>query len=282
MTSRDYIYAPWLDWCPRVTIGGFEQADIEELVNRWLGASSESYAGFWKQISRIPSLSQLMHTPLLATLVLMVFRQTGKLPESKSRLYEIFVNLLSGGWDLAKGVLRESKFGERVKVLVLTTLATNLHNQRKREFYTRDLRLATSAVLPRTTEKERALLQDELVTDGLVTKSGDVLQLAHHSFQEFLAAKDLMGSPQPFRANRALEEYLSGDEWWKEVIQFYIGLSTNPTEVMTWLKDRMGQGRNQYSSRISAGQIDALCSSILDAFPEFPAETVNSLKHYIN
>lgn len=282
LTSRDYIYAPWLDWCPRVTIGGFQNADVEELVGRWLGAESESCSRFWNQIDKLPSLRPLMHTPLLATLILMVFKQTGKLPESKSRLYEIFVNLLSGGWDLAKGVLRESKFGERIKVHVLTTLSTNLHNQRRREFNAYDLRVATTSVLTRAVAKDWEMLHDELIADGLVTKSGDVLQLAHHSFQEFLTAKDSMGSPEPLRINKAVESYLCGDEWWKEVVQFYIGLSTNPNDIVTWLRERMRHAASNSSAQISAVQVEALSSAVLDTFPESRIEDLSSLKYYSN
>jgi predicted NACHT family NTPase len=70
--------------------------------------------------------------------------------------------------------------------------------------------------------KEWEVLQEELVIDGLLTKSGDVLQFSHHSFQEFLAANDFIGSPEPTRVNRALEAYLRGDDWWGQVLEFYL------------------------------------------------------------
>jgi predicted NACHT family NTPase len=93
------------------------------------------------------ALTNLMRTPLLATLIIMVFRQTGGLPESRASLYESFIKLLSGGWDLVKGVLRESKFGERVKLQVLGTLANNLQESRRREFSGQDLKKALNSTM---------------------------------------------------------------------------------------------------------------------------------------
>jgi predicted NACHT family NTPase len=54
-----------------------------------------------------------MRVPLLATLIIAVFRnpRLKKLPESKVRLYELFVELHSGGWDAAKNISRNSSYG---------------------------------------------------------------------------------------------------------------------------------------------------------------------------
>ena len=281
LTCRNYVYARWLDWLPRITIGGFEETDIKELTDRWLSPGSESNRRFSEQINKTASLKQLMQTPLLATLIIMVFRQTGKLPENKTRLYEIFISLLSGGWDLAKGVLRESKFGERAKVLVLTTLARTLQETRRREFTSDDIKKAIGATLAGSIKGDWELLTEELVIDGLVTRGGDVLQLTHHSFQEFLTAKDFMGSPEPLKANRVLEAYLGGDDWWKEVLHFYIGLTSNPTEMVTWLANRMRHIHSLSYLTMSGAQVEDLRMAVAEAFPEYSISAINTLRQYI-
>lgn len=278
LTARDYIYARWLDWLPRISLGGFEDKDIRELVDGWLGQNSESNKLFWKQISETTILNHLMQTPLLATLIIMVFRQTGKLPESKTRLYEIFINLLSGGWDLAKKVLRESRFGERIKVQVLGTLASYLQDTRRREFYTGDLKKAMSSTLSGAILNEWELLKEELISDGLITKSGDLLLFSHHSFQEFLTAKDLMSSPQPTRANRILEAYLWGDDWWKEVMRFYISLSSNPGEVLNWLTKQISYSRSLGYLTVSSSQIEYLRTAFSEAFPEYSKDQIQRIR----
>lgn len=267
LTSRDYIVGRWLSWMPRVALGGLEEGDIQELIDKWLGKNTESSKRFKRDLDSIPMLNHLMRTPLLATLIIMVFRQTGRLPESKNKLYEIFINLHSGGWDLAKRVLRPSRFGERVKVMVLSNLAGTLHERRRREFKSNDIKIAAGAVLSGAILKEWELLEQEFIVDGLIVKSGDVMQFSHLSFQEYLAAKDFMGSPQPTRINRALDSYLWGDGWWKEVIKFYVGLSTNPAEVKNWLISRLNNIKKLSLVTVSSSQVEHLLSAFYEAFP---------------
>lgn len=276
LTARDYIYAEWLDWLPRITLGGFSDEDINELVDRWLGQDTENNRRFWTQINSMAALSNLMRTPLLATLIIMVFRQTGGLPESRASLYESFIKLLSGGWDLVKGVLRESKFGERVKLQVLGTLANNLQESRRREFSGQDLKKALSSTMSGPILKDWEVLQDELIIDGLLTKSGHVLQFSHHSFQEFLAAKDFIGSPEPTRVNRALDAYLRGDDWWGQVLEFYIGISTNPTEITEWLTHQIWTLRST-SVKVSDSQLESLRGAISESFPRYSREAIKSI-----
>ena len=71
-------------------------------------------------------------------------------------------------------------------------------------------------------EKDESLI-NELIEDGIVIKSGNGFEFAHFSFQEFLAAKDLANDIRVLRIREVLRKYIDGDNWWKEVISFYIG-----------------------------------------------------------
>lgn len=269
ITARDHVFAPYLDWLPRISLGGFEESDIKALVAQWLGRKTEDSKKFYDQLHRIPALRNLMHTPLLATLIILVFRQTGRLPENRTRLYDVFIELLSGGWDMAKRVLRESEFGQRVKVMVLKTLAARLHERHRREFGQDEIRSAIRATMSDTKLADWERLKNEFIEDGLVVKSGTVLQFPHLSFQEFLTAKNYIGDPNPIRINSALEALLSGDGWWKEVLKFYIGLSGKPREIMSWLQSHIRE--NRYST-VSQAQLKDLTAAIKESFPEFPVE----------
>lgn len=247
------------------------------MVTKWLGNRSENAARFDEQLQSVPALESLMRTPLLATLVILVFRQTGRLPESKTRLYEIFIDLLSGGWDIAKGILRESKFGQRIKTMILKTLAWGLHEKRKREFNNDELKVAMQSTFSNSLFDEWKIFRDEIVEDGLIVRSGNIMQFPHLSFQEFLTAKDYVGAPQPTRINRALEAFLLGDDWWREVIRFYIGLSGKPREITEWLLLQIQQNINTKYKSIPHTRIDDLLLGILESFPEFP---LKDIAHY--
>jgi predicted NACHT family NTPase len=174
-----------------------------------------------------------MHVPLLGTLIIAVFRRMNSLPENKVKLYEMFVDLMCGGWDLAKNVARETNFGSGTKVKILTSLAGSLHVNNKREASEWEIRIAVSKVAPALTDETGALV-NEVLEDGLLMRVSSGIVFSHLSFQEFLAAKDL-NDPSGMRQANALRAFFRGNDWWREVLAFYIALSSRPEELEGWI-----------------------------------------------
>jgi NACHT domain len=274
LTSRDHVRGTWLNWLPKISLGGFDDAEVRDLVKKWLG--SKDAERFHQQLRDTPALANLMRIPLLATLIILVFRQTKRLPESKSKLYEMFIDLLSGGWDLAKSILRESKFGQFIKVQVLTVLAGKIHEQERREFGDIEIKGAIKDVLSQRILKNWENLRDELVVDGLIIRSGHVYQFSHLSFQEFLTAKGFLGDPQPKRIKRGLESLLLGNDWWREVVRFYLGLSANPREITYWLLAEIDRVANR-GHQISKDRINDVLGGVVESFPDFPIQDIIDL-----
>ena len=237
LTSRDYIYMPELQWLMRVVIGLLHEDAQRELVARVLH-NVTLIDKFYEQL-KDGALGELMGVPLLARLILLVFRQTGDLPESRTRLYSTFADLLNGGWDLAKGLLRPTRFGPAIKNFALCRLAGAAHKERKRHFNVSMLEESIKMVATALNEQDVILLRSELLRDGLLSRSGRTFYFSHLSFQEFLCASYYHGSPDRVGIEDALAAFLRGDDWWREVLNFYIGLSTNPPDLSRWLAVRL-------------------------------------------
>ena len=122
-----------MTWLPRIRFSGFGPEQIKELVSNWLDRDETMVSTFFAQLRVANVLSDMMDIPLLATLIVLVFKQTGKLPENKTRLYEMFVDLHNGGWDLAKGVQRPSRFSAAEKMFILKRIAAKMHSAQRRE-----------------------------------------------------------------------------------------------------------------------------------------------------
>jgi len=122
-----------MTWLPRVHLSGFDDAQVSELVGNWLENNESKIQIFFEQLGRSRSLKEMMTVPLLATLIVLVFKETGKLPENKTRLYEIFVDLHNGGWDLVKSVQRPSHFSATEKLFILKRIAATIHRGNRRE-----------------------------------------------------------------------------------------------------------------------------------------------------
>lgn len=236
ITARDYVYGPWMTWVTRIQLSGFDDEQVKDLVNKWLDYDAGRATLFFEQLDRSPSLRDMMTIPLLATLTVLVFKQTDKLPENKTRLYEMFIDLHNGGWDLAKGIQRASRFGAAQKMYLLKRAAARIHIVKAREMREREL---ADLITESFRDVDWRAMRDELLRDGLLVQFGATVNFAHHSYQEFLTAKYLIGDPSNANLRTYCDEYLRGSDWWQEVLCFYLDLAGKPQETRAWLEERL-------------------------------------------
>lgn len=274
ITSRSYVQGPWLSWLPRLSLSGFTETQIDRLVSEWFDGRAEEVSRFKTQLKATPALGELMRVPLIATLVILVFRQTRRLPESRARVYDVFVDLMCEGWNLAKRLLRTSRFGLRVKKAVLGKVAITAHRRKSRGFSERDIHDAVEACVAKAVCEDWTELKEELFQDGLISRSGVHCEFAHLSFQEFLAAKELLGEPTHLQLKRALADYLRGDDWWLEALRFYVGLSASPRETYDWIIKQADKLSESDTEECAGGdpndRAEALLESVIENFPEAP------------
>jgi len=235
VTARDYLHDPLLAWLPRISLAGLADAEVHSLALQWLDGNVTGTKDFIRQVRRVPAIRALVRVPLLATVTILVYKRTRRIPASRARLYLTFTNMLCGGWDLAKGIVRPSCFDLDSKMHVLSSLASELHSARLRSFTQTRFRNVARRVLSRLRSSDPDALLVEVLRDGLVTRTGSHLHFSHLTFQEFLTAKEMLGDPGSLQIARTLTMYLQGEDWWQEVLSFAIGLSENPERIARWL-----------------------------------------------
>ena len=252
VTARNHVSGPWLRWLSRIDLAELTGLQSRELVAKWLGQDSEDFTQFYDQLERARTLEPLSRIPLLCTLVIAVFKRSGALPATRASLYEVFVELMCGGWDLAKNIRRTLRFGVSQKKDVLTRLAGILHLDGRREATEHDFKVAVGDVAMSANNSWRDML-DEILEDSLVTRVGENITFSHLSFQEYLAAKDL-SDPSGRRQAFALREYIRGREWWAEVLAFYLSSSARADEMEQWVSREFKKTKSRspdYSRRMN-------------------------------
>ena len=172
VTCRDHVIGPWVSWLPRVRIAKLSEPKTRNLIEQLLDRELARIAEFYRQLEAVPTLKPLLNIPLLCTLTTSVFTGAVTLPESRTELYRIFVDLLCGGWDIAKGVKRRSEFSSVMKIMFLVRLAFELHSRTTRLASPSGVRDAIKSLQSVHLSRWEALAGD-IVQDGLLTRDGE-------------------------------------------------------------------------------------------------------------
>ena len=272
ITARDHVAGPWLSTFPRLSIDRFGPKQVQEVVTNWLDSDVDAIADINQQLDGATGLRDLMGIPLLATLIVGVFRNLHSLPRTRIKLYELFVDLHCGGWDLVRNVRRDTKYGVFDKQIVLTTFASVLHYSDKRNGSENDFKAAVRASLP-TLAKNWHTLLSEVVQDGLVQNLGDNFLFSHFSFQEFLTAK-FLSNGETRRAELAVRSFFKGNDWWREVMGFYVEFTLRPHDMLAWLRRQKEKAASKTTGAIT-GDLEArhqfLVEKLLVLFPGLTA-----------
>lgn len=272
VTARDYINGPWLNFMPRLKLSEFREGQIKKLVEGLLGEDQDQVSGFLVELEKVESLKSLMRVPLLATLIVSVFRKRKALPENRVKLYEIFLDLMCGGWDLVKNVNRPTDFGVVGKLSVLNRLAWLAHLNKKREFGIQEIKMAIKDTNAAFNSRYEQMLS-EFIQGGILIKSGTTFTFKHLSFQEYLAAKDIQGDPSGRKSKQVLQWFLQGDEWWFQPLSFYCGMLGTPQETERWIL-----GKNASYDWMTSPRIIRLIEVIIDAAPGYVSPSLPGLR----
>ena len=233
---RTYEVQPFTRDDIRQLIGGWYREVLRTLNGNRLGANpspdrlraaeTEALAEaaaqtgqLWQDLAARADLLYIASTPLLLSLVaLMHFHRQADLPKGRAKLYERCVETLVDLWDHQDKQLRLPE-----KRMVLGAVAFQLLKENRLEADLPALRGMVEPLLPRIAAQVTA---EELIRQ-ICERSGFLQEqrvgwfgFAHRSFHDFFAAAYVVEQELD-----ALLVELAGEERWREVILFAVGLA---------------------------------------------------------
>ena len=199
---------------------------VEQFIHKWFsylypgsagigGKNAEAMIG---EIKDHPAIKQLIDNPLMLTAICILYHDGKELPGQRAELYKKFIDNL---------LYRRFNDPEIVHDF-LKTLAFKMHQEGVRAV-DRAFAIGVMKDVYKTkaeeTEKEHKIRLENSFDDiepkcGLLKLEGGQYTFWHLTFQEFLTARHIVDNSRDY--GEAIAEYW-GDDWYKEVIELYIG-----------------------------------------------------------
>jgi NACHT domain len=217
-----------------VAIADFDEQQIKCFIDNWFRSHDRSAWGekCWSELTcdgHKPTM-ELAKTPLLLTLICILFLSQGELPTKRATLYDRAVSTLLSEWDASKEIVRQQRYKDldrKGKEELLSEIAyTNFINN--------NLFFQQGEVSQQIEQILREILTDQKRIDGLdvlrsieeqhgilVNRYEDTYSFSHLTLQEFLTAKYI------FEHNLNLTDLVTEhlcDKRWREVFLLFAGL----------------------------------------------------------
>ncbi len=227
----------------RCRIERFTPKDVQRFFRFWyaldrgltpeqqLDAADALYA----RVKATPATLQLASTPLLSTILVLIWRNEGDLPKRRVELYERCCRVLIERWEAShdvayQGAMADMDWEDHLRLL--TQLAYAIHSQEQRTNATREelVPLLVQALQAAGYAKEQATVTREAkqFLDALGLRSGllqymgdDRYGFAHQIFQEYLAARYVAAQPDPDYIDLVMTHL--HESWWQQVHLLTIG-----------------------------------------------------------
>jgi len=220
IAAREYQFEKFTE----VEVADFDDGQIETFVNNWFRERDESKAErLLERLKGNEPVKELAKSPLLLTLLCLVFGERNDFPPKRSELYKEGLEVLMKKWDAKRNIEREiiyKHLSPQNKEDMLGQIAFNTFVNGEYFFRQEDLQRQIKDYicnLPEASADPEALRVDsEVVLKAiehhhglLVERARNIYSFSHLTFQEYFAAREI----ERERLFERLIENISNPRW---------------------------------------------------------------------
>lgn len=214
-----------------VAMAEFDNKQIQTFIHNWFRSVPETAKNCWQKLnqSENSAAKELTQTPLLLTLICLLYQRARKFPAKRATLYEKALRVLLEEWAGEKGIPQEDLYrglDTRLKEILLSEIAHSAFTQDHLFIPRRDIAeqiqtfLAASLPDEHSINGEAVLKSIEVQHGVLVERSEGVYSFSHLTLQEYLTAQYIDDHHQ---IEQLVTQHLS-DARWNEVFLLIAGL----------------------------------------------------------
>ncbi|MBD2775964.1 NACHT domain-containing protein [Iningainema tapete] len=230
MTCRSGASDYTFDYFTEVEMADFDENQVLMFVKKWFASSEEQNLGdrFIEELERNKSIKELTTSPLLLTMLCLVFEDNYEFPKNQYSLTEDAVNILLRKWDASRRIDRNSvnKFNlpYQRKVNMLSQIAYEAFNQEPQKYFWQPRELEElihnyieniPEIAPETlTFASIVVLETIEANHGLLVKQAkDLYSFSHLTFQEYFVANYIVESRNHETLNVVIKQHLTNRQW---------------------------------------------------------------------
>ena len=247
IAAREYQFEKFTE----VEVADFDDGQIETFVNNWFRERDESKAKrLLERLKGNEPVKELAKSPLLLTLLCLVFGESNDFPPKRSELYKEGLEVLMKKWDAKRNIEREIIYKHlspqnKEDMLGLGQIAFNTFVNGEYFFRQEDLQRQIKDYicnLPEASADPEVLrLDSEVVLKAiehhhglLVERARNIYSFSHLTFQEYFAAREI----ERERHFEILMQHIT-DPQWKEVFILTAEMLRRSDDFVKMIKDRV-------------------------------------------
>jgi predicted NACHT family NTPase len=254
IAAREYMFEKFTE----VEVADFNYKQIKIFTTKWFQAKasdSDTADQFMEQLQVNPPIRELATNPLLLTLLLLEFEDSGDFPTDRAELYRQGITTLLKKWDAKRGIVRDqayknlsvSRKKDLLSQIAITTFERKDFFFKKRDFGHYIAEFICN--LPDAqTEPESLQLDSEAVLKSieaqhglLVERARDIYSFSHLTFQEYFTARKIVKTSDPQMLEKALQGLVSHitDKSWREIFMLAVGMLQSADYLLQLMKQRI-------------------------------------------
>lgn len=254
IAGREYSFEEFVE----VEVADFDAQQIDSFVAKWFALSDPTKGDrFIQKLKENEPIQELANNPLLLTLLCLVFSELADFPSNRAQLYREGLNLLLKRWDANQNTERFQVYKElsiQHKQDLLSQIALKTFEQCNYFFTQKEIEQHIADYIcniPNTNnEVETLQLNSEAVLKSIEAQHGLLVERArliysfsHLTFQEYFAARQIVGISNPQLLETALKQLVSRitEKRWHEVFLLSVVMVRKADYLLQLMKQQIEQ-----------------------------------------
>lgn len=249
IAAKDYIFERFTE----VEVADFDDEQIKTFAQNWFRAKGDADRAtlFVEKLEENQRIKELASSPLLLTLLCLMFEDTTSFPANRAELYKEGLDVLLKKWDGKRKIEREQVYKnlslkrkeDLLSQIALTTFENKEYffKQRNLEDYITDFirNLPDAKTDPKALhlDSEAVLKSIEANHGLLVERAKGIYSFSHLTFHEYFAAREIVESRDPVLLERLVCQIT--EKRWREVFLLTVGMLRNADNFVQLMKQQI-------------------------------------------